>query len=292
MASRWGRRIGISIGAIAGLLLLLAGTVIVVSNARLHTRFSVTPTAIAVATDSATIARGQHFATAIGKCVDCHGDNLSGQVMDLGPVGQFAARNLTGGKGGTAGWSDADWVRALRHGVRPDSSLLVFMPSMLSAQLSAADLGAIIAYVRSVPPVDHELPPNRIGPIGRVLVMLKPGRLIPALGIDHSAAPPPAIPAGPTPEYGRYLTVVGGCVYCHGDDLRGGIKEGPPDTPPSADLTSNGPTAAWSEADFSTALRTGLRPDGTAINPMMPWRMTRLMTDEEISAVWAYLKTK
>ena len=59
-----------------------------------------------------------------------------------------------------------------------------------------------------------------------------------------------------------------------------------------AALTSTGPTAAWSEADFSTALRTGLRPDGTAINPMMPWRMTRLMTDEEISAVWAFLKTK
>jgi hypothetical protein len=86
--------------------------------------------------------------------------------------------------------------------------------------------------------------------------------------------------------------VVGGCVYCHGDDLRGGIKEGPPGTPVSVNLTPTGPTAQWSEAEFATALRTGMRPDGTAINPFMPWRLTRLMTDEEITAVWTYLKTK
>ncbi|MEO8138771.1 MAG: cytochrome c [Gemmatimonadota bacterium] len=267
-------------------------TVYAVSSSRLARRLAIPDEAITIPTDSASIARGAHLASAIGKCTDCHTENLRGQVMDMGPFGVLAARNLTSGKGGTAGWSDADWIRAIRHGVRPDSSVLVFMPSMLGARLNAGDLAAIIAYVRSLPPVDNELPASRMGPIGRMLITLKPGRLIPALGIDHSAPPPPAIPPGPTAEYGRYLTVVGGCVYCHGDDLRGGIKEGPPGTPASADLTPAGPMAKWSAAEFTTALRTGGRPDGTVIDPFMPWRLTRLMTDEEIAAVWAYLRTK
>ena len=292
MASRWARGAGIFLGSVAGLVLAAAAAIFVVSSLRLSRRLAIPSESITVPTDSATIARGAHLASAISKCVDCHGQNLAGQVMDLGPVGHLTARNLTGGRGGTAGWSDADFVRAIRHGVRPDSSLLVFMPSMLGAQLNEGDLAAIIAYVRSVPPVDNELPPSRIGPIGRILITLRPGRLIPALGINHAAPPPPAVPPGPTAEYGRYLTVVGGCVYCHGDDLRGGIKEGPPGSPASADLTSTGPTAKWSAADFTAALRTGIRPEGTVINPMMPWRLTRLMTDEEIAAVWAYLKTR
>ncbi len=70
------------------------------------------------------------------------------------------------------------------------------------------------------------------------------------------------------------------------------MKEGPPGTPPSQDLTPSGDPGKWTEADFRKALREGLRPDGTVINPFMPWRLTKLMTDEEIAAVWAYLKTR
>lgn len=287
--TRWVLR---SLALLLILVVAVAAAVFAVSSSRLGQRLSIPAESISIPTDSATIARGAHLASAIGKCTDCHAKDLRGQEMDLGPLGVLYARNLTSGKGGTAGWSDADWIRAIRHGVRPDSSLLVFMPSMLAAQFNATDLAAIIAYARSVPPVDNELPASRMGPIGRVLITLKPGRLIPALGIDHSVPPPPAITPGPSAEYGRYLTVVGGCVYCHGDDLRGGIKEGPPGTPASADLTPAGPMAKWSAAEFTTALRTGGRPDGTVIDPFMPWRLTRLMTDEEIAAVWAYLRTK
>ena len=107
-----------------------------------------------------------------------------------------------------------------------------------------------------------------------------------------SSAPiPAAIPPGPTPEYGRYLAVSGGCTFCHGDNLKGGLKDGPPGTPLSANLTQAGPLGQWTEADFTKALREGVRPDGSNINPFMPWRLARLMTDEEIAAVWAYLKT-
>jgi hypothetical protein len=80
-------------------------------------------------------------------------------------------------------------------------------------------------------------------------------------------------------------------VGCHGENLRGGLKLGPPGTPATADLTPSGPTANWSEADFRTALRRGTRPDGTAIDPFMPYRLTRLMTDAEITAIWKYLRS-
>jgi mono/diheme cytochrome c family protein len=249
------------------------------------------PVSLPVPPDSATIARGEHLIRAISKCGECHGQDLGGQLMTLGPLGTFSAANLTRGRGGVGGMSDADWVRAIRHGIRSDGRPLIFMPSQAFNALDSADLGAIIAYVKQVPSVDRELPPTAIGPIGRILTLLKPGRLIPAEGIDHAVPIPADAQPGPTLEYGKYLSVVGGCTYCHGDNLKGGIQEGPPGTPASADLTPAGPTSRWSADDFRQALRNGIRPEGTTINPFMPWRSTRLMTDDEIQAVWVYLRS-
>jgi mono/diheme cytochrome c family protein len=189
MASRWGRRIGIVLGTLLGLILLLAGAIWFLSNRAMARRYAVTPEAVSIPTDSASIARGRHLASTIGKCTDCHGDNLAGRPLTMGPVGTFVPLNLTSGKGGVAPLSDADWVRAIRHGVSPDGRSLLFMPSMVYQSFTAADLGAVIAYVKSVPPVDNELPKTIVGPIGRLLIVRSPQRLIPASGIDHSAPP-------------------------------------------------------------------------------------------------------
>lgn len=285
---RWLLRI---LGVLLVLLVVSVAAIWLLSRRAMGARYDVSPEAVTIPTDSAALARGQHLGTAIGKCVDCHGMDLSGQAMALGPVGTFTARNLTSGKGGLGSRTDADWVRSIRHGVAPDGRPLVFMPSRVYAALSNADLGALIAWVKSMPPVDHELPASTVGPIGRVILATSPERLISARLVDHAAPIPAAVPPGPTPEYGRYLAVSGGCTFCHGDNLKGGLKDGPPDTPLSADLTQAGPLGQWTEADFTKALREGVRPDGSNINPFMPWRLARLMTDEEISAVWAYLKT-
>jgi cytochrome c553 len=280
----------IGAAAVAGAIALLSAAIGGLTQRTLARRFSVTPESIAIPDDSASRERGHHLATAIAKCTDCHGEDLGGVYMELGPLGSFPAANLTSGRGGVPR-TDADWVRAIRHGVAADGRPLVFMPSTAYASLSVSDLGAIIAWVKSMPPVDRELPPRRIGPIGRLVMAKHPGRLVPASTLDHTAPIPGDVLPGPTPEYGQYLSIAGGCTYCHGDDLAGGIQEGPPGTPASADLRPTGPTAAWSAADFATALRTGKRPDGTDINPFMPWRLTRLMTDEEIQAVWLYLRS-
>lgn len=290
MAGNMKRRVLITLATLFGAILLGAAAITGMSRRALSRHFDVKPPDIVVPGDSATIERGRHFGTAIAKCTDCHGEDLGGTSMQMGPLGTFPARNLTTGKGGSQR-SDADWVRAIRHGVGSNGQGLVFMPSTPYSALNSGDLAAIIAWVKSMPPVDRELPPLKIGPIGYVLIAKNPARLVPAIGIDHNASFPTPIPPGPTPEYGRYLAVVGGCTYCHGDNFAGGIKEGPPGTPPSANLRADGPIANWTAEDFTTALRTGKRPDGSAINPFMPWRLAGKMTDEEIAATWAYLRT-
>ncbi len=287
--TRWILR---GLGVLFGMIALVAAGLWSVSNRAIQRRYEVTPEPVTISADSATIERGRHLATAIGKCVDCHGEDLGGQIMDMGPVGSFRAANLTRGKGGLApAWTDADFVRAIRHGVAPDGRGLVFMPSGAYQGFSEADLAAVIAYVKSAAPVDRELAPTSVGPIGRLIIAREPAKLIGAAQVDHHAPLTQAVLPGPTAEYGGYLTVAGGCTFCHGPNLRGGLEEGPPGTPPSADLTQAGQLGQWSQADFQKALRQGVRPDGSAINPFMPWRLTRLMTDEEISAVWVYLKT-
>ncbi|MEP6572513.1 MAG: c-type cytochrome [Gemmatimonadota bacterium] len=293
MANKVVRRIGAGVLIILLLVAAAIVTIYAISARHLSRRYSLPDETLAMPTDSSSLFRGEHFATAISKCSDCHGADFGGTMfLDAMPLGRFVAPNLTGGKGSrTAGWSDADWIRAVRHGVGPAGKPLIFMPSQALRDLNAADLGAIIAYVRKAPAVDNVLPPTEIGPIGRFAIATNPKRLISAEAIDHTLPFPAGIAPGPTAEYGRYLAVAGGCTFCHGENLAGGIKEGPPGTPPSANLTPAGEVGGWSEAQFMTALREGRRPDGTTINPFMPWRLTRLMTDEEIQAVYRYVKT-
>jgi cytochrome c553 len=291
MPRSWLQKTGIGLGVLIGLIVLLIAGVYLRGELRLYRTYSFRPSGIQVPTDSATIERGHHLASAISKCTDCHGEDLSGRLfLDGMPFGRFVAPNLTAGRGGVAFQSDEDWVRAIRHGLRSDGRPLVFMPALAYSGLSREDLAAIIAWAKTRPPVDHELPKSQFGPIGRLLLAENNRDLLPAPRIDHAADFGPTIPPGPTAAYGQYLTVVGGCTICHGPALKGGIENGPPGTPASADLTLTGPAANWTEADFRAALRTGQRPDGSVINPFMPWRLTRLMTDDEITAVWKYLR--
>ncbi len=186
--------------------------------------------------------------------------------------------------------STADLVRAIRHGVRPDGTSLVVMPSEVYVRLGAADLGALVAYLRRLPPVDRRVPRTGFGPAGRAL--LAAGRLN-ILVADKT----PRLPLGPgvapdtTPAYGRYLADVTGCHGCHGFGLSGGRVAGPPGFPPAAHQTPAGRRAGWSGAEFRRAMRTGVRPDGSRVAAFMPWRQYAAMTDGELAALWRYLRT-
>jgi hypothetical protein len=98
------------------------------------------------------------------------------------------------------------------------------------------------------------------------------------------------VPAGRTVAYGRYLASVAGCHGCHGHGLSGGRVAGPPGLPPASNLTPAG-IGGWTERDFVRALREGRRRDGSTIDEFMPWRTLGRMTDEELGALWDYLRS-
>lgn len=247
-----------------------------------------------VPTDSASVARGRHLASSAGTCTLCHGDDFGGAVYaDAGPLGFIAGPNLTRGRGGLgATLTDQDWERAVRHGVRRDGTSLIVMPSEAFTEIDDTDLAAIIAYARHAPPVDRELPPTRFGPMGRALIAAGKLPLLVAAKtprVRHdTVAPRP--PAAPTAAYGRYLASLGGCHGCHGFGLSGGQVGGPPGTPIASNLTPAG-IGAWSEADFVRAMRAGRRPDNSPIDEFMPWRVVGRMTDDELHAIWLYLRS-
>jgi mono/diheme cytochrome c family protein len=285
--------LGIIAGAAVLLVCLSAFVVYTKTNRRMAEKIGVPAEHFTIATDSATIARGRHVARALAKCVDCHGEDFGGQVMVDDPAfGRLVPANITRGKGGRgASLTDDDIVRAIRHGIGGDGRKLIIMPSAEYNNFSAEDVTSIVAYVRSLPPVDRELPPIKLGPVLRMLLMTGQLPASDAETIDHTKAPPVAPPPGVTAEYGRYLADVSGCRGCHGPGFSGGkIPGGDPSWPPAANITPTG-LAQYDEAKFMTLLREGTRPAGTRVNEAMPYRYTREMTDDEIRAVWTYLQT-
>jgi cytochrome c553 len=285
------RRIaGYAAGIIAVLVLGAFSTAYTVSGRKLAETFDIELTTVPVPEDESAIAWGDHLVNAVTGCQDCHGPRLEGSVLSDDAVAVMAAPNLTAGRGGIgAEFSDEDWVRAIRHGVRRDGRSLIVMPSYAYAHLSDSDLGSMIAYLKQVPPMDNELPPFRLRPLGRALVAAG------AFDEEFVAHKVPrrseydAVEPGVSLEYGEYLATVGGCRSCHRPDLKGG-PAGPPDAPPAADISPEA-LAAWTEADFLRAMREGRRPDGSEISDFMPWRAMGQMTDDELSAIWLYMQS-
>src|SRR5882672_10794128 len=201
--------------ALRAIGLLVAGVVLViglawaaaytVSDRRLNQKVEVPREAISIPTDITSIQRGQHLASAVAACIDCHGRALAGKIfIDDPALGRIVAPNLTPGRGGVgAFYTDADFVRAIRHGVDPSGRLLLIMPADSYNHFSDADLGAIIAYIKAIAAIDSSLPPNEIRPLGRMLYAIGQLPLQPAESIDHLTPRLPSPRSGVTPEYGK-----------------------------------------------------------------------------------------
>lgn len=279
-----------TLGGLVGVLLVALAVIYIGSQVRLNRRYDIAVPPPPIPTDTASIARGQHLATAVTGCTDCHGADLSGHTFADAPPFLLVSSNLTRGAGGVGShYSDADWVRALRYGVRPNGKPLIFMPSRHYARLSQEDLGAIIAFIKSVAPVDHEQEPSSLRLLGRLLLLIGEYSL-PAEMVDVNEPIVAAPPAGRTIDYGNYLVSIGACAECHGVRLAGAAPA-EPGSPPGRNLTPGGNIGQWSEAEFINTLRTGLRPDGTAINSAMPWWVLAQQTDDELGAIYAYLRS-
>lgn len=259
------------------------------SNARLAQTFQVASSAVPAFSSPADLAEGKRLYISRG-CGDCHGDDAGGKTFINDPaIGTISGSNLTRGKGGIAGnRTNEDIARALRHGVGQNGRALVFMPSTDFMAMTDEDAGRLIAHLRTVPAVDREAPPIKIGPLARVLFLSgELPALVSAERIDHSAKPAQKIEKSVNLEYGKYVAAT--CTGCHRDNLQGGpIQGAPPEWLPAQNIAGKA-LAHYNEARFIAALRTGKRPDGSEIRFPMPWQSLAKLTDVEIKALYKYL---
>ena len=279
---------GIGLGLLLVLALALFAVAWAHSERALARTYVIGDPPLVVASDPGTLARGRHLYVSRG-CTGCHGDAGEGKLLfDAGPVARIVPPNLTRTVRDPS-WTDDALAAAIRHGVRPDGTPLVFMPANDYQDLDDADTAAIVAWLRTLPASDNDPGRTEVRPLGRVLNLFGQFPLTPADSIDHAPRPRMAPPVGPTADYGAYLAQV--CTGCHKPDFSGGIVM-VPDTPPTANLTPH-PDAlgGWSREDFFRAMREGVRPDGRELHPMMPWREFGTMTDTELDALWAHFGT-
>ena len=282
--------IGIVLGSLIGLLLVVGVVLYLMGNARLNKKYDFPTSNITVPTDAASIEYGKHRAETL--CEGCHGPDLSGieKWFNAGPLGTVDSANLTSGDGGVGHEykTDQDYVNAIRHGVDPEG-LPIFMPAVAStSHLSDEDLGAIIAYVKSVPPVDHKTNGHQFTPLAKIL--LAAGKLgkLPVEAVSHDIHVTSPV-RGVSVEYGDYLVNTNDCRVCHGPKLNGGPYPDPTITLISKNLTPGGDLGSWTEEQFINTLRTGITPSKHQLNDHMPWKTYKLMTDDELKAIFMFL---
>lgn len=287
-AFKW---IGISLGSLLVMVLAVYLFVYISTERRFNTAYQVEAKKLVIPTDSASYTQGAPLSIIKG-CQDCHGPNLAGRVfIDDPALGRIVAANLTQGKGGLpANFSDADWVRAIKHGVDQQGKPLKIMPAEEFNSLTDRDLSALIAYCKSQPPVDNELPNHQLMPLARILTALDKVPMITAEKIDHSQQQVIEVKTQVSAEYGKYLAVA--CTGCHRPNFQGGEPIAP-GFPTVADITPNGHPGKWTEEDFIHTLRTGKTPEGKTLNNEdMPWKMTKEYTDDELKSIWLFLNTQ
>lgn len=239
-----------------------------------------TPPAIGFETTSADpVAQGERLAAVLG-CSGCHGADLAGEDWSEPGFGGLWTANLTLS---ADGHTDAQLERMIRNGRRPDRDLWG-MPSHLFTQLSADDLAAVIAFIRSKPVtgIRHPDPTFEEGARQEIAAGLwmsaqaqvtREGRIWPPEAAGSHAL-------------GRYI-VRATCAECHGLDLKGGMA--PPGKTPPPDLMV---VDAYDAAAFRQLMRTGLPPEGRDLGLMGEVARGRYsrFTDSELDAVYAYLK--
>lgn len=291
---RWMRRVAVAVAALLVLAAIaaFAGRLLADRKAQRHVSLPAYP--LTVGDDAALVERGRYLYASRG-CADCHGAQGGGRVVIDDPRSGLFVRGpdiSPGPDTAVAAYTPADWERSIRHGVRPDGRPLLVMPSEDYNRLTDADTAALVAYLRGLPPA-HGAPAEV-----RMPVMVK---LLYAAGvvqdaaekIDHRRPPSQPVPEAADVVHGQYVANM--CMGCHGAQLSGGrIPGAPPDWPPAANLTpgEGGTMARYADApQFAAMMRSGRRPDGSAVSPVMPFSSLARMSDVDLAALYLYLKT-
>ncbi len=148
----WIKRTLIGVGSLVAIVGVAVVVAAVLGERKLHRHIKVAVSTVPLPTDAASIERGAYLFRSRG-CGECHAPDGAGSVVIDDGAMIVRAPNITGGAGGaTAAYTPVDWVRTVRHGVKPDGQPIMIMPSEEYNRLTDIDLGAIVAYVRQLPP--------------------------------------------------------------------------------------------------------------------------------------------
>ena len=291
--TRWLKRSAVGLVALVS---ITAAALIVLGQLgerKMQRRIDVAVAPVALRSDADSVARGRYIFMSRG-CTECHGVDGAGKTLvDDGKGMLLHAPNITPVPGGVvANYTADDWTRTIRHGVKPNGRPAIIMPSEDYARLNDNDLASIVAFMRQMP--------AKPGP-GTTVQITMPMKALYAFGvikdaaerIDHTLPPPPVMPDAATAAHGAY--VVNTCIGCHGANLSGGkIPGAPPDWPAAANLTPGDGSAMPRYADaesFKAMLRSGKRPDGSAVSPVMPFVALKELNDVDTQALYLHLKT-
>jgi mono/diheme cytochrome c family protein len=280
------------VGCITAFVVIAVALLLWNSQRKLDRVINVSVAAVPYATGAEAVERGKYLYLARG-CVECHGADGTGRIFIDDPNGlRVRGANITTGQGGAVHtYTEADWVRAIRHGVKPDGRPVFIMPSEDYNRFTDGDLADLVAYVRSLPPAN--------APAGALIELPLIVKLVHGAGvvkdaaekIDHSLPPSQPVAVGATLEHGLYVAQT--CIGCHGAKHEGGpIPGAPPDWPPAANLAA-GKTGVMSRyqslEQFKTMLRSGMRPDGSQVNTVMP--LQKNMNDIDLEALYIYFRS-
>ena len=257
---------------------------------------------------STSVERGKYLVNSVAACGNCHtpkdatGKEQSDKLLSGGsrvpvPKAIVLSANITPDpETGIGKWTDEQIVTAIREGVRPDKTIIgPPMPIELYRNMSDDDVRSIVAYLKTVPAVQNKVPrstyefqvPTSYGP--------------------PITTPVNSPPAGDIVKYGEYLAgPVGHCLACHtGKDTKdpteeelklrpgtGGRPFGPGGDPTARNLTPHEEgLKGWSDKEIETAIRTGVSRDGTKLKPPMPFYLYQNISDGDIKAIIAYLRS-
>jgi mono/diheme cytochrome c family protein len=266
------------------------GAMIQWSRSSLERVYDVDGVDLTLPTDPVSIEDGHRMFRAYG-CAECHGADGGGrELMTEGPA-YIAPPNITAI---ATVWPTSSFDLAVRHGVSSSGRPYILMPAHEYWGLDDESLARIVAYIRTLPPVDRSNPPSEVYLLGHFLHAIDAFPLVPAERVDHHARRPPLGVRG-TLGFGQWIGRA--CTGCHGDHLSGGQIPG---TDPAVlgtprNITPDQATGigAWGDDDLRAALREGRTPDGGTLNTaFMPWETAyQYLTDDEIHSLWLYLQT-
>jgi hypothetical protein len=264
------------------------------------------------------IARGEYLANHVSVCIDCHSTRdwsrfsgpptpgtfgKGGDLFDqkFGFPGVYYAKNIT--PEGISRYTDGELFRTITTGVSKEGrAMFPVMPFHYYGQMDEEDIKSIIAYVRTLAPIKSQVPESKSDfPMNFIINT-----------IPHKASFTKLPPKTDLINYGKYLTNAASCVECHtkiekgslvaGTEFGGGREFPFPDGSivRAANISSDEETGigGWDEETFvglfhaysdSTTLSTKLNPGD--FNSIMPWTMFGKMNDEDLKAIFAYLKT-